>query len=74
VLREHLSIHEVDDQTHLFSDLALDSIQQLTFVVELENEFRVRFRDEDEREIATVHDVIEAVGRALARERNERPS
>lgn len=69
VLAEHLSIREVDDETRLLADLALDSIQQLTLVVELENEFRVRFHEEDEQGIETVGGVVDAVARALARER-----
>ena len=50
VLAEHLSIADVKTRvsTHLFRDLELDSIQQLTFVVELENHFKICFDEGDE--------------------------
>ena len=39
VLEEHLLIADVQEETDLFRDLELDSVQQLTFIVELENAF-----------------------------------
>jgi acyl carrier protein len=65
VLSEHLGIRDVTEATHILSDLKLDSIQQLTFVVELENHFRVRFDEGDETGINTIGDVVEAVARRL---------
>ena len=71
VLEEHLSIGDVadvadiDDATHLFRDLELDSIQQLTFVVEIENHFKICFDAGDEAGIETIGDVVDAVSNRL---------
>ncbi len=65
VLEEHLTIKDVAETTHLFRDLELDSIQQLTFVVELENHFKICFDEGDESGIQTIGDVVEAVSQRL---------
>ena len=65
VLEEHLTIKDVAETTHLFRDLELDSIQQLTFVVELENHFKICFDEGDESGIQTIGDVVEAVRQRL---------
>jgi acyl carrier protein len=65
VFAEHLRIEDVSETTHLFRDLKLDSIQQLTLVVELENRFRLRFESSDEEGIETVGDVVDVVARRL---------
>ena len=65
VLEEHLRIAEVDEATHLFRDLELDSIQQLTLVVEIENHFKICFNEGDEAGIATIGDVVDAVSNRL---------
>jgi acyl carrier protein len=65
VLEEHLSIRDVTESTHLFDDLRLDSIKQLTFVVELENHFRVCFDEGDETDIETIGDVVDVVAKRL---------
>jgi acyl carrier protein len=66
VFDDHLSIRDVSETTHLFHDLKLDSIQQLTLVVELENKFQLRFEETDETGIATVRDVVDVLSRRLA--------
>jgi acyl carrier protein len=65
VLDEHLSIRDVTESTHLFDDLRLDSIKQLTFVVELENHFQICFDEGDETNIETVGDVVDIVAKRL---------
>jgi acyl carrier protein len=65
VFVEHLRIEGISETTHLFRDLKLDSIQQLTLVVELENRFRLRFETSDEEGIETVGDVVDVVARRL---------
>jgi acyl carrier protein len=65
VLEEHLRIADVDEATHLFRDLELDSIQQLTLVVEIENHFKICFDEGDEAGIATIGDVVDAVSNRL---------
>lgn len=66
VFAEHLAIREVSESTHLFRDLELDSLQQLTLVVEIENHFRVRFDEGDETGIETVSDLVDLVASRLA--------
>ena len=66
MLSEHLRIADVEEETDLFRDLALDSVQQLTFIVELENSFKICFDEGDEEGIRTIGDVVDAVSRRLA--------
>lgn len=66
VLEEHLHIADVQEETDLFRDLELDSVQQLTFIVELENAFEVCFDEGDEAGIRTIGDVVDIVSRRLS--------
>jgi acyl carrier protein len=66
VFAEELSIEGLTEETHLLRDLKLDSIQQLTLVVELENRFRVAFGQGDETGIEKVGDVVDLLERRLA--------
>lgn len=66
VLRDRLRLPaQVEPGTHLLRDLRLDSIQQLTLVVELENHFLVCFEPGDEADIHTVADVVALVRRRM---------
>ena len=47
----------------LVEDLELDSLRLLTLAVEVENRFRVAFEPEDDEEIVTVGDLVDAVER-----------
>ena len=66
VFADELKIHALAEDTHLLHDLKLDSIQQLTLVVELENRFRVAFVDGDEAGIERVGDVVDVLERRLS--------
>jgi acyl carrier protein len=66
VFADELKIHDLTEDTHLLRDLKLDSIQQLTLVVELENRFRVAFGDTDEAGIERVGDVVDLLERRLS--------
>jgi acyl carrier protein len=66
VFADELKIHDLTEDTHLLRDLKLDSIQQLTLVVELENRFRVAFGDGDEAGIERVGDVVDLLERSLS--------
>ncbi len=66
VFAEELKIHDLTEDTHLLRDLKLDSIQQLTLVVELENRFRVAFGEGDEAGIEKVGDVVDLLERRLS--------
>jgi acyl carrier protein len=65
VFQDELRIHDITEETHLLRDLKLDSIQQLTLVVELENRFRVAFGEGDEASIERVKDVVDLLERRL---------
>ena len=66
VFAGELQIHDLTEDTHLLRDLKLDSIQQLTLVVELENRFRVPFGDGDQAGIERVGDVVDLLERRLS--------
>ncbi len=67
VLEEHLLIDaDVQEETDLFRDLKLDSVQQLTFIVELENTFEICFDEGDEASIRTISDVVDIVSHRLS--------
>ena len=54
-----------DLQTNLLRDLQLDSLKQLSLVVELENEFEICFDPEEEEALETVGHVVDLVQRLL---------
>ncbi|MEZ4217472.1 MAG: acyl carrier protein [Myxococcota bacterium] len=57
--RERLgSTAAIDADTDLVADLALDSIQQLDLVVELENLFEIELEPDGEREIRTAGELV----------------
>jgi acyl carrier protein len=66
VFADELKIECLTEETHLVRDLKLDSIQQLTLVVELENRFRVAFGQGDETGIENVGDVVDLIERRLS--------
>jgi acyl carrier protein len=71
VLARHLHLSApVTPQTDIARDLALDSVHQLTFIVELENRFRVCFDPDDEQGLRTLGDVARLVERRLQAEAN----
>ncbi len=67
VIRDHLQMQSpVGNETHLFHDRQLDSLKQLTLVVELENHFRVRLDAGDEEGLETIGDVVRLIDRRLS--------
>jgi acyl carrier protein len=59
ILRDELGVtRELSVELDLQRDLALDSLSLLTFVVSLEDHFRVVFREEDAPNIHTIAEVI----------------
>jgi acyl carrier protein len=56
----------VAPSTNLVRDLQLDSLRQLTLVVELENRFQVRLDAGDEEELETLADVVRLIHRRLS--------
>ena len=67
VIRDELRLDApVAPSTHLVRDLQLDSLKQVTLVVELENRFRVRLDDGDEEGLETLADVARLIQRRLS--------
>jgi acyl carrier protein len=62
---------ELDEETslaldqRLVEDFALDSLKQLTLIVETENRFRVRLDLDPETQIETVGDLVRAIETGL---------
>ena len=57
----------------LLETFALDSLRQITLVVELEDAFRIKLDEEDERTIRTVGDLVDLIRAKVAeREHNAR--
>ena len=64
VARTHLGWDgELTPTLSLAEAMALDSLRRLTLVVEIENRFRVCLDEEDEAEIQTVGDLVQAIRR-----------
>lgn len=66
VMREHLRVEApLSPETHLLRDLELDSLKQLTLVVELENRFRICFDPGDEDGLETLGDLVRRIAEHL---------
>src|SRR3972149_4812342 len=68
-LRWNVPMAQVERETSLVRDLQLDSLKQLTLVVELENRFRVRFDAGAEEGLGTMGDLVRLIERRLSEER-----
>jgi len=67
VAREHLGwTGPVRREMRLVETLALDSIRQLTLVIEIENRFRVRLDDEGSEAVETAGDLVDLLRRKAA--------
>ncbi len=64
VARAHLGwTGELSPDLPIVETFELDSLRQLTLVVEIETRFRVRLDAEDEQSIATVGDLVRVIRR-----------
>ncbi len=67
IARQHLNWDgAVSREMPLLETFDLDSLRQLTLVVEIEDRFRIRLDDRDEESIATVGDLVDAIRRKRA--------
>ncbi len=65
LLRERLPrTGELTRETRLVADLALDSIQQLDLIVELENHFEIALDLEEDQEVHTIGELVAWIDRA----------
>ncbi len=58
---EEIAPESITDQTSLRDDLDLSSLQAVTLVMDLEDEFGVVIEDEEIEELATVGDVLRII-------------
>ena len=63
---EELEAADVTDATSLRDDLDLSSLQAVTLVMDLEDEFGVTIEDEEIESLGTVGDVLELIEAKLA--------
>jgi acyl carrier protein len=63
---EELEAADVTDATSLRDDLDLSSLQAVTLVMDLEDEFGVTIDDEEIESLGTVGDVLELIEAKLA--------
>ncbi len=52
------SANEINENTDLFSDLALDSLDKVELIMEFESTFGVTIADDDAEKIRTVADIV----------------
>lgn len=65
LLRERLQrTGELTRETRLVADLALDSIQQLDLIVELENHFAIALDLDEDQEVHTIGELVAWIDRA----------
>lgn len=73
VLRDHVGVTTpVSRDTQLVTDLELDSLKQLTLVVELENHFRIRFAYGDEDGIKRMGDLLQVIKTRMREQHEQR--
>lgn len=62
VARQRLELaRPIEPSTEIVADLELDSLQQLSLIVEIENHFRICFEPDDEEGICTVGDLMHVI-------------
>ncbi len=68
VARTHLGWHgPVSRDLPLVETLELDSLRQLTLVIEIEDRFRITLDEGDEESLSTVGDLVDVIKRKAAR-------
>ncbi|ANC73739.1 TPA: acyl carrier protein [Streptococcus pyogenes] len=56
--RSYLSV-AITEQTHLKNDLAVDSIELVEFIINVEDEFHIAIPDEDVEDMVFMEDVLD---------------
>jgi acyl carrier protein len=68
-----LNPEEVTENASFIDDLGADSLDQVTFVMELEKEFGIEIPDEDSRDISTVREAITYIEGKIKQKEDEAP-
>jgi len=58
---EDLDVAQISAETSLRDDLEMNSLQAITVVIDLENEFRIIVEDEELEALETVGDIVRLV-------------
>jgi acyl carrier protein len=67
IARTHLAWSgPLSPEMPLVETFGLDSVRQLTLVIEIEDRFRIRLDDQDEASLVTVGDLLDVIGRKVA--------
>ncbi len=67
VARAHLNwTGAVSREMPIVETFDLDSLRQLTLLIEIENRFRIRLDDQDEASLVTVGDLLDVIRRKVA--------
>ncbi len=67
-----ISIEKLKTDANLWKELGIDSIKAIEITVAIEKKFKIRVRDEQIPEIATIRDAIRVVREALEKKQNEK--
>lgn len=67
-----ISMEQLKTNANLWEELGVDSIKAIEITVAIEKRFKIRVRDEQIPEIATIKDAIRVVGEALEKKQNEK--
>lgn len=70
IIAEKLNVHieDIDEDSHLIEDLGADSLDAFDIVVAFEDEFGVKFEDEEVEKIRTVKDILDLLATKLGEE------
>lgn len=66
IIEDKMSASELEDDARLVDDLAMDSLDYVEVVIEIEEKFGIRIDDEKLQPIETIGQLIELVERQLA--------
>jgi len=66
-----LNPEEVTENASLMDDLGADSLDLVTFVMELEKEFGIEIPDEDSKDISTVGEAIKYIEEKMKQKEQE---
>jgi acyl carrier protein len=67
VARTHLAWNgPLSRDMPLVETFGLDSVRQITLIIEIENRFRIRLDEQDEASLVTVGDLLDVIGRKVA--------
>ena len=64
--RSHLDIAIITEETSLKDDLAVDSIELVEFVINIEDEFHIAIPDEDVDNMVSMGDMLDYLVKRLA--------